>query len=114
MKLTNYERESVILFNEADKAASVYTYNAALARLLTALCASHPEQVRRTGDNGCGGMTFELPKKWLKISPPRILSEAQKEVLEKMNRKRWGGKLNALPHAFYQAQDKILEQCLLF
>ena len=42
MKLTNYERESVILFNEADKAASVYTYNAALARQLTALCASHP------------------------------------------------------------------------
>jgi len=90
MKLTNYERESVILFNEADKAASVYTYNAALARQLTALCASHPEQVRRSGDNGYGGMTFELPKKWLKISPPRILSEAQKEVLEKMNRKRWG------------------------
>lgn len=90
MKLTNYERESVILFNEADRSASVYTNNPALIRQLSALCASHPEQVRRTGDNGFGGLTFELPKKWLKVSPPRVLSAAQKEVLDKMNRKRWG------------------------
>ena len=90
MKLTNYEKESVILFNEADRAASIYTHNAALIRQLTALCGSYPEQVRRTGDNGCGGLTFELPKKWLKVSHPRVLSAAQKEVLEKMNRIRWG------------------------
>ena len=32
-------------------------------------------------------MTFELPKKWVKIAPPRVLSEAQKKVLEDMNRK---------------------------
>lgn len=90
MKLTNYEKESVILFNEADRAASVYTHNAALIRHLTALCGSYPEQARLTGDNGCGGLTFELPKKWLKVSPPRVLSAAQKEVLEKMNRRRRG------------------------
>ena len=90
MKLTNYERESVILFNEADKAASVYTHNAALDPQHKVLNASHPEKERRTAHNGCRGLTFELPKKWLKISPPRVLSEAQKEVLEKMNRKRWG------------------------
>ena len=34
-----------------------------------------------------GGMTFELPKKWVKIAPPRVLSEAQKKVLEDMNRR---------------------------
>lgn len=90
MKLTNYEKESVINFNEADQTASIYTHNAALIRQLTQLCGSHPEQVRRTGDNGYGGLTFELPKKWLKVSPPRVLSLAQKEVLAEMNRKRWG------------------------
>ncbi len=90
MKRKNYEKESIFLFNEADRTASVYTHNAALIRQLTGLCSSHPEQVRHIEDNGCGGLTFELPKKWLRIVPPRVLSAAQKEVLEKMNRERWG------------------------
>lgn len=90
MKLSNYEKETIILWNEAEKTASVYTHNAALQEQLTALCESHPEQVRRTEDNGHGGLTFELPKKWLKIAPPRVLSPAQREVLERMNEKRWG------------------------
>lgn len=90
MRLSNYEKETVILFNEADREASVFTYNDALKKQLDALCMSHPEQVRRTDDNGCGGLTFALPKKWLKITPPRVLSAAQKAVLERMNKKRWG------------------------
>jgi len=91
MKLSNYEKETIILFNEAEKTASVYTHNTALREQLAALCGSHPEQVRRTADNGHGGLTFELPKKWLKITPPRELSPAQREVLNRMNQKRWGG-----------------------
>ena len=51
------------------------------------LCRSHPEQVRQTADNGRGGLTFELSKKWLKVSPPRVLSPAQRAVLERMNAK---------------------------
>lgn len=90
MGLSNYERETVILFNEADREAGIFTYNEALKKQLGALCESHPGQVRRTEDNGCGGLTFALPKKWLKITPPRILSEAQKAVLERMNKERWG------------------------
>lgn len=91
MKLSNYEKETIINFSEADKTASVYTYNEALKAQLSRLCADYPKQVRQTADNGCGGMTFELPKKWLKIKPPRVLSPAQKEVVERMNRKRWDG-----------------------
>lgn len=90
MKLSNYEKETIFLFNEADRTASVFTYNDALKKQLGALCESYPGQVRRTEDNGCGGITFELPKKWLKITPPRVLSAAQKEALERMNKKRWG------------------------
>ena len=91
MKLTNYEKESVFLFNEADRTASIYTHNAALIRQLTGLCSSHPEQVRHIEDNGCGGLTFELPKKWLKVTLPRVLSPAQRAVLDKMNQKRQKG-----------------------
>ena len=80
----------VININEAERKASIFTYNDALKKQLAALCESYPEQVRRTEDNGCGGETYELPKKWLKIKPPRILSAAQREVVEQMNKKRWG------------------------
>lgn len=90
MKLSGYEKETVVNFNEAEQTASIYTHNAAMQKQLADLCDSYPEQVRRLKDNGCGGLTFALPKKWIKISPPRVLSEAQKEVLEQMNRKRWG------------------------
>lgn len=90
MKLSNYEKETIILWNEAEKTASVYTYNITLQGQLAALCDSHPEQVRRTQNNDHGGLSFELPKKWVKIAPPRVLSPAQREVLERMNQKRWG------------------------
>jgi len=92
MKLTNVEKETVINFNEAERTASVYTHNEALKRQLLELCRTHPEQVRRTAANAWDGLTFELPKKWLRITPPRILTPAQRAVLDKMNQdKRKGG-----------------------
>jgi len=51
MKLSGTERETIVLYNEAESAASVYTHNTALCRQLSELCAAYPEQVRQTGDN---------------------------------------------------------------
>ena len=87
MNVTKYEQETIILFNEGEAAASIYTYNTSLQHTLVSLCESHPAQVRQTGNNGIGALTFEIPKKWVKVSPPRVLSAAQKKVLEDMNRK---------------------------
>lgn len=88
MKLTSIEKETIINFNEAERTASIYTHNEALKRQLLELCQTHPEQVRQTAANGWGGLTFELPKKWLKVSPPRILSPAQRAVLDRMNKNK--------------------------
>jgi len=88
MKLSLLERETIITWNEAEGTAEVYTHNPALQRQLSELCASHSEQVRQTGESGLGGVTFELPKKWVKIAPPRKPSPAQLEVLARMNEKR--------------------------
>lgn len=87
MTLTKTEQETIILFNEAETTASVYTHNASLLRLLQDLCQSYPAQANQSADNHYGGLTFEIPKKWVKITPPRVLSEAQKKVLEDMNRR---------------------------
>ena len=91
MKLTNIEKETVINFNEAEHTASIYTHNEALKRQLLELCQSHPEQVRQVTANAWGGLTFELPKKWLKVSPPRVLSPAQRAVLDRMNQNKHTG-----------------------
>ncbi len=42
------------------------------------------------GENWFGGVTFELPKKWVKIRSPRKLFPTQLEVLVRMNEKRHG------------------------
>ena len=88
MKLTNVERETVVTFNQAEQTANIYTHNPAWKDWLLELCQSHPEQVRQTAANDWGGLTFELPKKWLKVSPPRVLSPAQRAVLDRMNQKK--------------------------
>jgi len=90
MKLSNIEKETVINFNDAERKASIYTHNQALKNQLLGLCQSHPEQVRQTAVNSWGGLTFELPKKWLKITPPRKPTPAQLEVLARMTQKRLG------------------------
>lgn len=83
MKLSGTERETIVLYNEAEAAASIYTHNAALCRQLSELCGTYPGQVRQTGDNGYGGLSFELPKKWVRITPPRVLTPAQRAVLDR-------------------------------
>ncbi len=90
MQLTNIEKETIINFNEAERTASVYTHNEALKARLLKLCQTHPEQVRQTAVNQWGGLTFELPKKWLKVAPPRVLSPAQRAVLDRINRQKQG------------------------
>lgn len=88
MRLSKIEQETIINFNEAEGTASVYTHSEALKRQLSELCRSHPGQVRQTDANRWGGLTFELPKKWLKVSPPRVLSPAQRAVLDRMNKNK--------------------------
>ena len=87
MKLSNIEKETLVCFNEAERTASVYTYNQALKTQLSELCQTYPEQVRQTAANSWGAVTFELPKKWLKVVPPRVLTPAQRAVLDRMNQK---------------------------
>lgn len=88
MKRSNYEKETLFLYNEEEKTATIYTCSPSLQRKLSELCISYPEQIIQTADDRCGGLTYQLPKKWLKITPPRILTPAQKEVLKRINQKK--------------------------
>lgn len=82
MKLSLYEQETIISYNEGDKAASVYTHNKALRRKLEKLALERPAECRLTA-TFCDGRAadYEVPKGWVKISPARRLSEEQRERL---------------------------------
>ena len=85
MKLSRLERETIIIWNEEEPHAEIYTYTPAMQEQLRELCAKYPGKVRMTAENGCGALTFALPKRWLRIVPPRVLTAAQREVVDRMN-----------------------------
>ena len=81
MKLSREERETVASYNEAEALASIYTHNRGLQKQLTRLCSERPAEVKliRTVHDG-EAMEFEVPKGWIRVRPPRVASEAQKQA----------------------------------
>ena len=77
-KLTNYERETVILFNEAEKIATIETFSVRLIKRLNQLVETRPEECKLTGVSDYGSVSYECPKLWLKIIPKRILTDQEK------------------------------------
>ena len=84
MELTRCEQETIINYNEEEKTASIYTHNRALRRKLDRLAQERPEDCR-PGPTAHGGQAAEyiVPKAWVKVNPPRRLTEAQREQLQK-------------------------------
>lgn len=78
MKLSRYEQETIISYNEDEKTASVYTHNAALQRRLAAIAEERPEEcklIRTMHDSQA--VEYQVPKRWVKVRPNRILTEEQ-------------------------------------
>ncbi|MCD8332224.1 MAG: hypothetical protein LUB63_06870 [Oscillospiraceae bacterium] len=88
MYLSKLERETIILYNEQEQTASVYTHNAALRRKLESLAQERPDecQLERVS-HGAQAVEYIVPKKWVKISAGRVLSEEQKAAASEWGRK---------------------------
>lgn len=78
-KLTRIEQETIILYNQEETEAEVYTHDPALIRRLRDLCEKYPDEYRLKGDNGWGGLTFNCPKKRVKVTAPRMMTKSQRE-----------------------------------
>ena len=78
MKLTRYEKETIINFNEAEATANIYTHNGGLIRKLDALADQRPEEAKRGRSFPDGGREFTVPKRWVKVNASRTLTEEQK------------------------------------
>lgn len=79
MALSNYERETVILYNQEEPHATCNTYDRSLIRRLDALVQENEAiTVLREGD---GWKEYQFPRKWVKVRAPRKLSDEQRQEL---------------------------------
>lgn len=53
---------------------------------------SHPNEVKIMAENKDGSAFFYVPVNWIKCSPPRKVSEEQKEAAAERFRQMWEGR----------------------
>ena len=72
-----YEKETVINFNNAEQNASCYTLNTHKRQMLLNLAEEYPDDVKIISKSD-DMVEVTFPKKWVKIRPPRKLTEEQR------------------------------------
>lgn len=88
MKLTKLEKETIILFNEQDDTAEIYTHNVKLKNRFHAFTKKYPELISKNG------LTFTVPKKLLTVSlrapANSAFAEKRRKHCERMNQQKKG------------------------
>lgn len=78
MEHTNIERETVILYNQAEKEARVCTEDPVMIRKLTSILSGNFPSAQRVEERP-GYLEVLVPKKWVKVVPPRVLNEEKRQ-----------------------------------
>lgn len=84
MKLTKIEQETIFLYNQEESTASVYTHDRALINRLDKLCEKSPCITVIKSTNNC--REYICPKTWVRVTPPRVLSDEKRQELAKRAR----------------------------
>jgi hypothetical protein len=79
-RLSAEERETIILFNEAETTAEIEAYGTTMRKRLGALSREYPKEVSLT-KRGEESDRYTFPKRWLKIAAPRKATDRQREHL---------------------------------
>ena len=94
--MTNYERDTIIGYNQEEASATVFTYHPALIKKLDRLCtACDGFYCKRHGEtDGAKFAEYEIPKQYVSVKTPRIQTDEQKKAfIQRMSRSR--GEQNA-------------------
>lgn len=70
MKLSRYEQETIICYNEEETTASVYTHNDKLAVKLKRLSEKYPDKVRPERMEPPGAVSYTVPKSCISVREP--------------------------------------------
>ena len=82
-KLTKYEKETIILFNEAEPTANIYTYNKTLQNRLAKFSKENPNCAKLITNYPCSALSYEVDKKRLSIRFTAPYSDERKEKARK-------------------------------
>ena len=78
-KLTKYEKETIVLFNEGEDTASIFTYNAGLRRRLENFSKKYPDLCRLEKSCEQGGVSYVMEKSRLSIRLQPPMSEERRQ-----------------------------------
>jgi hypothetical protein len=91
MKLTKLEQETIILANEEESLAQIETWNGRLKRKMEKLLTERPDEVTiKRAERDDSADVYYFPKKWIKINPPPIMSDEQREAARQRAIDRFG------------------------
>lgn len=79
--LSREERETIILYTEADDRAEVYTHNKKMINRLAKLYTERPGEVKKIREADTGAVTYTVPRDWVKVVPKRRVSEEQRVAM---------------------------------
>lgn len=82
-RLTKYEKETIVLFNEAENTANIYTYNTALKNRLAKFSKENPNCAKLITEYPCGAVAYEVDKKRLSIRCTAPYSDERREKARK-------------------------------
>ncbi len=89
MKLTKYEKETIILTSEGDDTYSVYTFNSALKRRLGDFAKKYPDLCHlESEDKKVGYQSYLIDKARLSIRITAPYSEERKKAAREQARKQ--------------------------
>ena len=84
--------ETVITYNDAENEAGIYTGNRALLNKLRSLAEQYPNECRLEHESRGGDFAdYIVPKKWVKVSPPRkvnLSDEQRAQIAERLKSSR--------------------------
>ncbi len=83
IKLSKYEKETIINFNEGEKDATIYTFNAGLKRRLAEFSRCYPSLCYLTRSTAEGSVTYTIDKSRLSIRFVPPYSEERKAAARK-------------------------------
>ena len=73
--------ENVIEFITGEKTATLTIHQGKYKTRIKKLAEERPDEVKILSENKDGSILAHIPTKWIKINPPRKLSEEYKEEL---------------------------------
>lgn len=92
-RLTRYEQETIINWNNASQTAEIYTHDRRWINKLRRLARKYPDDYRLKKKDDQNGVTYEVSKRMINIRPP-YNEEHRQQQIEEAKIYGFGGRAN--------------------